>query len=98
MRASGQLSWQPRYIDPIGEVWKPFAFARLDGEATELNNTGSITYASAAGISTVANSSQAAFFSQANQGSFARGMAGVGLEYRYPFLLSAPWGSQTLTP
>ena len=46
-RASGQLSWQRSYIDSIGEVWKPFAFARLDGEATELNNTGSITYASA---------------------------------------------------
>ena len=45
-RASGQVSWQRSYIDPIGEVWKPFAFARLDGEATELDETGSITYAS----------------------------------------------------
>ena len=32
---------------------------RLDGEATELNETGSITYASGLGTSTVANSSQA---------------------------------------
>ena len=45
-RASGQVSWQHSYIDSIGEVWKPFVFARLDGEATELNETGSITYAS----------------------------------------------------
>ncbi len=45
-RASGQVSWQRSYIDTIGEVWKPFVFARLDGEATELNETGSITYAS----------------------------------------------------
>ena len=84
-RASGQVSWQRSYIDPIGEVWKPFLFGRLDGEATELNETGSITYASSIGSSTVANSSQAAFFSGSNQGAFARGMAGVGLEYRYPF-------------
>ena len=84
-RASGQVSWQRSYIDPIGEVWKPFLFARLDGEATELNETGSITYASALGTSTVANSSQAAFFSGSNQGAFARGMAGAGLEYRFPF-------------
>ena len=35
------------YSTAIGEVWKPFLFARLDGEATELNETGSITYASA---------------------------------------------------
>ena len=76
-RASGQASWQRSYIDAIGEVWKPFVFARLDGESTELNETGSITYASSLGTSTVANSSQAAFFSGGSQGSFARGMAGL---------------------
>ena len=97
-RASGQVSWQRGYIDPIGEVWKPFVFARLDGEATELNETGSITYASALGTSTVANSSQAAFFSGSDQGAFARGMAGAGLEYRYPFTSTSSWGTQTITP
>ena len=97
-RASGQVSWQRSYIDSIGEVWKPFLFARLDGEATELNETGSITYASGAGISTVANSSQAAFFSGSDQGAFARGMAGAGLEYQYPFTSVSSWGTQTITP
>jgi LPS-assembly protein len=97
-RASGQASWQRSYIDGIGEVWKPFVFARADGESTELNETGSIIYASALGTSTVANSSQAAFFSGGNQGSFARGMAGLGLEYQYPFALTNSWGSQTITP
>ena len=97
-RASGQVSWQRGFIDPIGEVWKPFLFARLDGEATELNETGSITYASVIGVSTVANSNQAAFFSGSNQGAFARGMAGAGLEYRYPFTSTSSWGTQTITP
>jgi LPS-assembly protein len=97
-RASGQVSWQRGYIDPIGEVWKPFLFARLDGEATELNETGTITYASVLGTSTVANSNQAAFFSGSNQGAFARGMAGAGLEYRYPFTSTSSWGTQTVTP
>ena len=97
-RASGQLSWQRSYIDPIGEVWKPFVFARLDGEQTTLNETGSITYASALGTSTVANSSQAAFFSGGGQGAFARGMAGFGLEWQYPFAVTNSWGSQTITP
>jgi LPS-assembly protein len=97
-RASGQVSWQRSYIDPIGEVWKPFLFARLDGEATELNETGSITYASAVGTSTVANSSQAAFFSGSDQGAFARYMAGAGLEYRFPFTSTSSWGTQTFTP
>ncbi len=97
-RASGQVSWQRSYIDPYGEVWKPFVFARLDGEQTALNETSSITYASALGTSTVANSSQAAFFSGGDQGAFARGMAGFGLEYQYPFALTNSWGSQTITP
>ncbi len=97
-RASGQVSWQRSYIDTIGEVWKPFVFARLDGEQTALNETGSITYASGLGTSTVANSSQAAFFSGGDQGAFARGMAGFGLEWQYPFTLTNSWGSQTITP
>ncbi len=97
-RASGQVSWQRSYIDTIGEVWKPFVFARLDGEQTALNETGSITYASGLGTSTVANSSQAAFFSGGDQGAFARGMAGFGLEWQYPFALTNSWGSQTITP
>ena len=73
-------------------------FARLDGEQTALNETGSITYASGLGTSTVANSSQAAFFSGGDQGAFARGMAGFGLEWQYPFALTNSWGSQTITP
>ena len=97
-RASAQVSWQRSYINSIGEVWKPFVFARLDGEATELNETGSITYASSSGVSTVANSSQAAFFSGSDQGAFARGMAGVGVEYQYPFTSTSSWGTQTITP
>ena len=97
-RATAQVSWQRSYIDSIGEVWKPFVFARLDGEATELNETGSITYASSSGVSTVANSSQAAFFSGSDQGAFARGMAGVGVEYQYPFTSTSSWGTQTITP
>ncbi len=97
-RASGQVSWQRGYINSLGEVWKPFLFARLDGEATELNETGSITYASVLGTSTVANSNQAAFFSGSNTGAFARGMAGAGVEYRFPFTATSSWGTQTITP
>ena len=79
-------------------MWKPFLFGRLDGEATELNETGSITYASSVGVSTVANSSQAAFFSGSSQGAFARYMAGAGLEYQFPFVSTSSWGTQTVTP
>ena len=48
-RATAQFSWQRRIVDPIGEVWTPFAFARVTGEATELNTSDSFTYRRAAG-------------------------------------------------
>ena len=32
-RASAQVSWQRKFIDPIGEVWTPFAFARFERKA-----------------------------------------------------------------
>ena len=41
-RASAQVSWQRKFIDPIGEVWTPFAFARLDGSWLALNTTDSV--------------------------------------------------------
>ena len=36
-RATADLSWQRKFVDPIGEVWTPFVFARLNGEWLDLN-------------------------------------------------------------
>ena len=41
-RASTQVSWERKFIDPIGEVWKPFAFVRADGRWLNLNESNSI--------------------------------------------------------
>jgi LPS-assembly protein len=93
-RASEQVSWQRKFVDPIGEVWTPFVFARLDGETTDLNTGDSFAY----GSSTVYNSSQTNFFGGASSGSSARAMPGVGLEYRYPFVSTSMLGEQTFAP
>ncbi len=93
-RASEQASWQRKFIDPIGETWTPFVFARLDGETTQLNTGQNFTYAT----SVVSNGSQTAFFDGASSGSAARAMPGVGLEYRYPFVSSSFLGQQTFEP
>ncbi len=93
-RASEQVSWQKKYVDPIGEEWTPFVFARLDGELTDLNTTSQFSY----GSSTVYNSSQTNFFGGASSELTARAMPGVGLEYRYPFVSNSFLGQQTITP
>ena len=49
-------------------------------------------------MSTISNSAQPAFFNGASAGSYATGMPGVGLEYRYPFVSNSPIGQQTIEP
>ena len=93
-RASEQVSWQHKYVDPIGEEWTPFVFARLDGETTDLNTGSTFTY----GTSNIYNGSQTNFFNGASSASNARAMPGVGLEYRYPFISTSALGQQTIEP
>ena len=93
-RISEQVSWQRKFVDPLGETWTPFVFARLDGETTALNTSGTYTYG---GASSIYNSSQYNYFGE-NSGSAGRAMPGVGLEYRYPFVSYSAFGQQTFTP
>ena len=97
-RVTEQVSWQRKFVDPLGETWTPFVFARLDGETTDLNNSGTFTYAVPGASSTVYNGSQSNFFSGATSGSYASAMPGVGLEYRYPFVSSSLLGQQIIEP
>lgn len=85
-RVSAQVTWQRKFIDPIGEVWTPFAFARFDAEGLNLNKSDSFTFTSAAGSSTIANADQANFFGSSTNSFFGRAMPGIGLDWRYPFV------------
>ena len=97
-RASAQAAWQRKFIDPIGEEWTPFVFARLDGEAASLNNSTTFVFSSANGTSVVSNANQPAFFSDTQSAASTREMAGVGLEYRYPFVSNSWIGRQVVEP
>jgi len=97
-RASTQVTWQRKFIDPIGEVWKPFAFVRADGSWLNLNTTDSSTFTSLTGQSTLNNADQANFFGAHNEDVSARVVPGVGLEYRYPFLASTGWANHVIEP
>lgn len=74
-RLSTRLSWQRQFIDPAGQVWKPFA--SIAGDAYW--------------VSTDFNGYQNAFQSNLINGTedfSTRLMPAVGLEYRYPLVAS----------
>ncbi len=89
-RATGQVNYQRKYIDQLGEVWTPFAFARVNGETLDLNtSTNSISTTGST------NSNQTAFVQSGTTGNL---IPGVGLEYRYPFLTNTRYGSFMVEP
>ncbi len=96
-RATEQASWAKKIVDPLGEVWKPFVFERVSGESTSLSD-GAFNYSSAVGSAMIPNYAQPAFFAGQQSGSAAVGMAGVGLEYRYPFVAETRFGEQIIEP
>lgn len=85
-RASINQSWQREFIDPAGQVWKPFAFGRADAYRFSQNMTGDQN----AYQNNVAG---------AMEDSALRGMVGAGIEYRYPLVARfGPSGSQLFEP
>jgi LPS-assembly protein len=97
-RASLQASWQRKIIDPIGEVWTPFIFARIDGEETALNTDQTFTFVNGSITDSISNSEQPAFFAGESSDVAGRAMPGAGLEYRYPWFSSTPIGDQVIEP
>ena len=74
-RLTLDTSWKRDFIDPVGQVWTPFVFARGDAYWMSQDNTG---YQNAY-QTLVANESD---------GFDNRFMVGAGLEYRYPLVAS----------
>ena len=97
-RASLQVSWQRKIIDPYGEVWTPFAFVRADGAWLSLNESNSYTFTSPLGSSVISNGDQANFFGPGNDSFYGKVLPGVGLTWRYPFVDVTPFGTQTVEP
>jgi len=97
-RATVEASWQRKYIDPIGEVFTPFAFARANGEWLDVNTTNSYTFGSAYGTSTYFNASQQNFLGTNNPTFYGEFIPGAGLEYRYPFFAKTSFASMVFEP
>lgn len=97
-RATAEVSWKRQYIDPLGEIFTPFAFARVSGQWLNLNTSNVYTFASAAGSSTYFNASQLNFLGYNEPNFFGTVVPGAGLEYRYPFLATTPLGIAVFEP
>ncbi|HUB63082.1 MAG TPA: LPS-assembly protein LptD [Methylocella sp.] len=97
-RVTSEASWQRKVIDPIGEVFTPFAFARVNGEWLDLNTTNTYTFSSVYGSSTYFNASQQNFLGYNEPSFFGAFIPGAGLEYRYPFVENTSFASMVFEP
>ena len=92
-----QVSWQRKVIDPIGEVWTPFAFMRANVNYLSYNTTYSDTFAANGVADTISNKYQSNFLRSNNQvDGFVT--PGVGMEWRYPLLSKTPIGNLVIEP
>jgi LPS-assembly protein len=80
-RFTADTSWRREFIDPIGQIWTPFAFAR-----------GDVMYRNPDDNPDLAN------YINTDEETLGRGMIGVGLEYRYPFVAESSIGTHILEP
>ena len=95
-RATAQISYQRKYIDPFGQVWTPFAFTRFNGEDLALNTSRSYSFSNYGNTTSYSNASQTGFVER--QGLSGTVTPGVGLEYRYPFLAHTSFASMVFEP
>jgi LPS-assembly protein len=91
-RATLSASWKRQYVDPIGQVWTPFVFARMSGAWLSFDTTRSYTYGD-----TVFNSAQTAILGR-TESFHGQVMPGVGLEYRYPWTTRTEFASILFEP
>jgi LPS-assembly protein len=85
-RASIQASWRREFIDPVGQVWTPFAYVRADQFwiAPDFNGYQNIELSN---------------FLGGDDDYMFRGMPAIGLEYRFPFVADlGTSGTQILEP
>jgi LPS-assembly protein len=82
-RLVGQLSWRRSFIDDIGQVWTPFAAARLTGVGYSLSNR--------------ATSAERTLFNGTEETSVSA-MPTIGLDYRYPFYAASSIGTHIVEP
>lgn len=89
-RLSGEVAWKRTVVDPLGQMWTPFASARVD-VATRDTDPMPFNYMYGPRYwdqNPLSGGSE----------DLIRAMPAVGLDYRYPFVAVESWGTQTIEP
>lgn len=84
-RATAEVDWRRNFVDPIGQVWTPYASVRADVFSMNPNTTKYTNNH----VTTIADPSDEVF---------GRAMPAVGLMYRFPFVASTSWGTHIVEP
>lgn len=85
-RASVQASWRREFIDPVGQVWTPFAYLRADQFWIAPDFNGYQNY-------------ELSNFIGGDDDYLFRAMPAIGLEYRFPFVADlGTSGTQIIEP
>lgn len=89
-RLIAEASWQRTFIDDAGQIFRPFASLRGDAYAVQVDDPFL-----EGGFSTTPVLDR---FLPEGGNDYLRGMAALGVEYRYPILVSDDWGYQVFEP
>ncbi len=96
-RATLNLNWKRKYIDPLGEVWTPFAFARVNGTWLSLDSSHTFNNLNASG-QPLQNSYQSTFLGTDKQDFRGEVVPGIGLDYRFPLVAQSSFATHVLEP
>ncbi|OYX70776.1 MAG: organic solvent tolerance protein [Rhizobiales bacterium 32-66-11] len=89
-RLSGEFYWKKTLTDAAGQMWTPFASARVDVAHANISALPS-SYTDGP---TLAGQNVL----QSGNDDLIRAMPVIGLDYRYPFISVENWGTQTIEP
>ena len=89
-RLSAELYWKKSITDQAGQIWTPFASARVD---VAHSNISALPTSYTSGITLPGQNPL-----QSGEENIIRAMPVIGLDYRYPFISVENWGVQTIEP
>jgi LPS-assembly protein len=95
--ATASASWKRKFIDPIGGVWTPFAFARLSGSYLNYDTNTQFPIYNAF-YQPIPNGAQSRFLNGTNNAFRGQATPGFGAEWRYPILARSPVGDIIVEP
>jgi LPS-assembly protein len=95
--ATVNASWKRKFIDPIGGVFTPFAFAHLSGSYLDYDRNGQFPIYNNT-FQPIPNGAQGLFFNGADQRFRGQATPGFGAEWRFPLLARGWFGDLVFEP